>query len=382
MKKALCWMVAIILCLGIAPAVSAAQRGKLSLHTDAGSLTRGDVFTVTLQCNRNPGVEVMRLALSYDRQVLELREIRDMGLFPGFRSEQKDDGDILSYQEEKGKAFSLTGNVAKISFRVREDAPFGSSRISLSYSERTLDIRNTAGKAVPFDVQAWSFDLVCPHARVTRESLTPATLSADGIARVTCDDCGEVWEEPLRPEIASEDGKIRATVPSGIFSDSNPPSVAAEYYDSGDEFNAAKEEFGDRLLLAFRVRFFVSGEEVLPIGEVNIVWESPVKLPDTAALYSREEDFTDRMDAAVNGAAVSFVWRDSLLLLASAPSGEEPAPPEEEPTPSSEAPEVSTRSPEEEKRLRDAFTLAVAAGALLITGVGIVFLTRFVRKKY
>lgn len=374
---------ALALCLGLCLSVRAAGRGKLSLRCDAEGLARGDAFTVILQCNRNPGVKEMRLTLAYDRQALEVLEIEDLGLFPGGKVDRKENEDVLSFKEqERGKNFDLTGNVARIRFRVKDDAPYGTSRVSVSFSERMMDIRDASGTVVPFDVQEWGYTLICPHARVERETITPATLSAQGVARVVCADCGESWEEVLMPEIRSEDGKLRAVVAPGIFAEGTDPVVSVEYIFGGADSDAARTLFGTRLIRAFRIRFAVSGGNVLPLGEVMVTLESEVELPEYVSLYSYDDGFTERQSAEIRGNEVTFPWRDVLFLLVSTPPEEEPRETDDdEPAPEAE-PVTTTLSPEEEKSRRDGITLAVSGAVLLVTGAGIYFLLRKARKRF
>ncbi|MBP5289185.1 MAG: hypothetical protein J6Z79_04855 [Clostridia bacterium] len=372
---------ALLLCLGIQGAFHAAGRGKFTLTADAGKLARGSEFTVTLQCNRNPGVKDMRLTLAYDRQTLEVLEIQDLELFPGGRVEQKEDGDVLSFRAEAHKtSFDQTGNVAKIKFRVKGDAPFGSSRVSVSYSERLLDIRDAKGSVIPFDVREWQFELICPHANVSREILQPATLSTEGSARVTCTDCGESWEEVLRPEITSADGKVRAVLSPGVFAEGTDPGISVEYIFGGADSDTARELFGTRLIRAFRIHFFTTGGDVLPMGDIAVILESEVELPEYVSLYAWEGGGTARLEPERNGNVLRFPWQDALFLLVNTPPEEEPEQNEDEEPVSGEAAVTSTLSPEEEKRRRDGITLGVSGAVLIVTGIGIALLLR--RKKY
>ena len=229
---------------------------------------------------------------------------------------------------------------------------------------------------MPFDAQDLAFTLACPHANVTREIVSPATLSAEGVEQVTCADCGAVWEENFRAEIESADGRTRALLSPGAFSDGSDPAVTTEYIFGGADSDAARELFGTRLIRAFRIRFTAAGAAALPKEDVTVVLESEVEVPAFFALFVYRDGGLDRVVPEREGNVLTFPWQDALFLLVDTPPEEDEPLPDDGPEPSSETVTVSTRTPEEEKRRRDGIILAASGAALVVCGAGIVFLLR------
>lgn len=378
MKRFFCLLLALTALLICAPAANAAVRGKLTLTGEVEDLERGDEFTLLLECNRNPGVQEMRLTLSYDKRVLEALEVKDLSLFPNSKVDWGEEDTVLTWQESQKKDFDKTGYVARIRFRVREDAPYGTTQVSLTYNERLLDIHSSSGKSVGFDVQALKLTLVCPHLNVTRTDLTPATLSAPGVAEATCADCGEVWEENSYPQVVSPDGKTLATLTPGAFAEGSDPQVATEYFYGGEDSDLARELFGARLIRAFRIRFTAFGTAAQPKGDVTVRLESEVELPEYFSLYVYDDERMERLEFDQRDNTLTFPYRDALFLLVNTPPDEEPEPGEPEPSAEETVP-TSTLTEEEQQRRQDGIILGISAVVLVLCGVGIVLVLRHKR---
>ena len=121
MKRLTALLTALLILLMPATCVRAAVRGKFSFSGVPGNVKRGDAFTLTLRCGKNPGVQEMRLTLSFDRQVLKITDAEETGLFPGGKVEWDAENAVFTFRAAgKNKTFDGTGDIAKVSFSVRE----------------------------------------------------------------------------------------------------------------------------------------------------------------------------------------------------------------------------------------------------------------------
>ena len=375
MKKAAWILLAAALLWCGALSVHGAGQGKFSLLAEKQSLSRGSEFSVTIRCERNPGVREIALSLSYDTRALTVKEILLTDLFPGGVTAGEAGAERILFSSPS-EDFTATGDAATVTFSVRDDAPYGSAAVTVRY-DRTTDIRNSAGNAVPFEVQDFSYQLLCPHASVSREVTTPATLSANGVVRVVCDDCGDSWEESVSPELVSEDGMVRAVLPPRIFSEGSDPTLSVEYVYGEKEYDLALSLFGTRLVRAFHIRFATPWGEVMPAGNITVSLQCETSLPEHVSLYAFEDEMTDRVTMEREGDTVTFPWRSALFILAETPVEEEA--PEEAAEES--VPDATVNAPDDENNRRDGLILALSAAALAGTGVGIYFLLRH-KKKY
>ena len=382
MKRLLPLLLAMLLLQPLLPA-RAAARGKLSFAGVPGEVKRGGSFTLTLQCGRNPGVQEMRLTLSFDKRVLAVENVEDLGLFPGGKIEKTEEKAVLSFRAPgKNSTFDKTGNVAKITLSVREDAPYGPFRVGLTWNDRILDIHDANGKIVPFDVQDAGFRLLCPHENTARTVIAEASVAAQGVVQVTCADCGETWQEVFSYTVAGDDGATAAALSPGAFPDGSEPAVHTEYIFGGEESDLAREMFGSRLVRAFRIRFTVGGAAALPKEDVDVTLTVDTELPDFVALYAYLGGSLERIGVERAGNTLSFPYRAALFLLVNTPPEEEPPVSSEDPLPASSAVPVTTLSPEEEKRRRDGVVLGVSAAVLVVSGAGVVLLLRRTGRRY
>lgn len=116
---------------------------------EGASVKPGDTFTVAVRTENNPGIISYRLALDYDNTVLELIEATEQD-FEGttFGPIEKDPFVIL-WVDAVHPDNATNGVVANLTFRVRDDASLGDTKLSLSYDQ--ADVFNAAWEDVFFE---------------------------------------------------------------------------------------------------------------------------------------------------------------------------------------------------------------------------------------
>ncbi len=116
---------------------------------DGATAKVGETFTVAVRTENNPGIIALRLFLDYDASVLELVETTEQD-FAGitFGPIEKDPFVIL-WLDAIHPDNATNGVIATLTFRVRDDAPLGTTKLSLSYDPD--DIFNAALENITFD---------------------------------------------------------------------------------------------------------------------------------------------------------------------------------------------------------------------------------------
>ena len=352
-----------------------AGKGKISLSGDVASLARGSEFEATLEMSRNPGITSLRVAVGYDDRVLEVLEVESLGLLPGYR-ENRQEGKVILHWKRDGAGNNITGRgkLARIRFRVLKDAIYGDSAVTLTVSQSLYDAQDSQGKSVPFDTSSLAFHLACPHKDPVLTVIREATFEEEGLASQTCPDCGETWERPLLPTLASQDGKTVATLNVGEYRNEEEKGLRTEYLHGGEYAEAAKAIFGDEIIRVFRVHFTRSSSAFSPAGECKILLETDFDLPEEMTLYLLSGDLTRQVDFSRRGNKLEFLWQDGVFVLVSREENEEEEVPQRADD-EEEVPATTLSSREREKR-RDILMISAGVGAFLICGAGIIFLAR------
>ncbi len=363
-------------------AFAAFEEGKISLNSEASSPAHGHSFTVTLELNRNPGVFALRTMLNYDEKVLELVSVRDEGLLPSFSQEKNTNGKtVLHWKAPSGSGdLTASGVLASLVFRVRDDAPYGESRITVDFSQRLFDATNKGGAALAFDIKAFEFNLVCSHLTTETETVTAPTFSAAGAGTVKCKACGETWESVLMPQIFSEDKKTSAAVQPGEFTDGGEKSLRTEFLFGGELFENAKKQFGDGVIRAFQLHFTREGMTYTPAGETKITLETEFEQPKNFGFYAISREGAHRLDGEWENGKLSFVYQSAaeyyvLVEREETPAISIPEDNSEEEEPILEVPEV-TRSPQEIEREREIRWIVLGILGVLLCAAGAIFVLR------
>jgi len=231
-------------------------KGKVTLSGEVESLSRGDPFEVLLELNRNPGVTSLLVTLHFDPKVLEFQNAEDLALLPGFALTPPDEnGDlVLRWKAAEGEGdLASAGNLCKLLFRVKADAPLGETLLEPRINSRFFDARNSLGEAVIFDVETLAVKLPCYHVKKELTILSQPGYEKAGTGTVLCRDCGETWEEEVLPTITSADGTTFATLQPGEYLDADEKGLRTDYLYGGSPVEEAKALFGDALIRAFRV---------------------------------------------------------------------------------------------------------------------------------
>ena len=378
MKRFLAVFFTLLFALGLAFCASAAsEEGKISLTSSLKSPIRGQTFTVKVKLTRNPGIFSLRAALLYDESILELVSVEDKELLPSFSQSEAENGKPrLHWAAPKGGSdLKESGVLAVLTFRIRSDAPYGDSRVSLEISDRLFDAQNKKGQTVSFDVVPFEFSLTCSHLTTVTETVTAPKFSEAGEGVVRCLDCGEEKPCTLLPEIVSEDGSAKATVQAGEFTDDGEKSIRSEYLFGGDTFEEAKTLFGDGVIRAFRVHLTREGLSYSPTGETKITLKTEFEQPKNFGLYQVTTGGVKKIDASWKDGVLSFLYGEGYFVLVE--REEAPAvttlPEKEEEAPTSP---TTTRSEEEVKKEKELRSILLGVAAFVLCGVGAIFVLR------
>ena len=123
----------------------------------------GDTVDVMVSVNNNPGIISMLLELSYDNDYLTLTGVEDCGILGTTVH-----GNNITYMpyvlcwanDTAHENITANGNIVKLSFKVKDDAPEGVYNINLSYDNEEEHILNFDFETVDFDVLNGSIEVI------------------------------------------------------------------------------------------------------------------------------------------------------------------------------------------------------------------------------
>ena len=378
MKKLLAVFLCASMLFGFGIRVSGANKGKLSLKGDTEELKRGSAFAVTLELNRNPGVTSLRVEAEFDEKVLTLVKVENRKLLSGYNGEVTEDSIVMRWKKENnGRDMVTTGNLAVLYFRVREDAVYGDSKITLKLNEKLYDAQNAAGKAVPFETENLEFQLPCPHEICHKEILQPVQFEQAGIIKETCVNCGEETETEELPQLLSEDGKTTAVLQAGEYRNKDEKSVKTEYLFGGPGFEEAKTMMGENLIRVFTVNFTKNGRSYTPRGETALILTLDVELPKDFVLYRMIQGGAEQVEYELEDGKLLFLYREGTYALVNRTVADWEREEAEKPVTTTTLSAVEEENDEERQRRQDLKWLLAGAGVFLLCGIGIaVLLTR------
>lgn len=134
--KSMKWIsvcLAAVLLLATVPAMCLSAAGQPAFVVDEVSGNPGDTVTVKVSTRDNPGIVGLRVKVSYDAAVLELKKA-DAGAFSGTTFGPLDKTPFtFSWVDAIHPNNTTNGAVAVLTFTIKNGAPAGKSAITLSY---------------------------------------------------------------------------------------------------------------------------------------------------------------------------------------------------------------------------------------------------------
>ena len=380
MKKRIILFLALVLFFSLFSfPVGAEEKGKVSLTSEMKNPVRTMTFDTDLELNRNPGLVSLRITVRFDPKVLSLQSVRDAGLLPGYTvKENSQEGEVILQWKNSDETRDLvaSGNLARFSFTVREDAPYGKSRVTAEISHRLFDAQNSRFESLSFDTVPLEVDLVCPHLNCTQEILEKASFDTAGKGKVICTDCGQEWENEVLPSLTSADGKLTGYVQPGQYKEEDQKSVRVDYLYGGAQARLCQTLFGDTLVRAFRITFTKNDSVFLPEGRSLVRLETDFELPQDFVLYAVKETTAEKIDCSQNGAFLDFDPAGGVFAIVSREVQLPTVLPPIHTLSTTTSPPSSTLSPGEAAKKKEMLYLGLGFAALVLCGSGAIVLMR------
>lgn len=190
MKKILALCLTVMLVLAMVPVIGVAAEDAVTVAVGSASAKRGEEVTVAVSITSNPGTASASVSIAYDADVLEVVE----GVSTNFA------GSPTNFSPTTENPFIVnwcpaivdvteTGDIAKVTFKVKDDAAFGESALALVAVQD--DFFNVAMNDVPFAVVDGAITVVCPHANTEKTVGGAPTCVDEGLTDgERCVDCG------------------------------------------------------------------------------------------------------------------------------------------------------------------------------------------------
>ncbi len=354
-----------LLCVGAA----GASKGKMSLSGSMSSIRHGDTVMLTVELNRNPGIKNLRCTVGYDPKVLSFVKAEGTKTLPNFSYEEKEDGVLLRWKADKNP--KATGEVAHVTLRVREDAIFGDSAVTLTVDQKMYDAQNEEGEAVAFDTADLKFVLFCPHKETVDTVEQEATFESEGILKKTCTTCQNVTLQSLFPSVKSCDGRVSAEFSVGEFSKDDKVEIFVKDLYGSEEEKTARELLGKDMLFSFRIRFTKNGESYVPGKDCTVRLLSDFTLPKELVLYALMEGGAIQPKFNQTDNALQFAYDDVIFAFVSRPYVE-PVIPTTTTTVTTTPP--VTADPFQQERQKDLLLIVAGFVTLVLCGTGIILL--------
>ena len=198
-KKIISFILMLCLCFAVSLTVFAAEP---SIEVSNVTAEREDEITVKVSLSGNPGITSMKLAVSYDEDVLEYKSASIDSKFSGIS------GATALATESNGTVTlnwivlsigandcTVNGTFAEIKFIVKNTAEKGDSKITVTYDAD--DVYNAAEENVTFSIKngVVSVNVPCKHTNTSIINAKDATCSEKGYTGDTyCNDCETVIE--------------------------------------------------------------------------------------------------------------------------------------------------------------------------------------------
>lgn len=210
MKKILALCLTVMLVLAMVPVIGVAAEDVLTLS--AGNITgakRGDTIEVAVSIANNPGISSAIFYIEYDENALEIvpytytdeegEEVEEsainlgLGGFETTFSPTTENPFIVNFVNGI-KNTSKNGDVAKIIFKVKDDAAFGTYELKVTSDAEvvfSVDKATSSMNSVDYTTVNGSIEVVCPHANTEKTVGGAPTCVDEGLTDgERCVDCG------------------------------------------------------------------------------------------------------------------------------------------------------------------------------------------------
>lgn len=213
MKKILSLLICVLLLCSLAVPVAAAGGARMSLSSSAGTLHRGDSFTVSVYLTNDQAVGRGGIVLSYDASVFEfVGGSCNVGGATLAEVSAGRNGGVFALEEDR----VVSGTIFTINMRVKSSAAFGTYTISGTASmEISCSVSGTS-VTVACDHSYGSYSAadgsshqrtcsICKNVETTAHNWNggtvtqAATCKDSGTMRYTCTDCGQTNTESIPP---------------------------------------------------------------------------------------------------------------------------------------------------------------------------------------
>ena len=151
-KRILALILSFMMIVSITVTVGASETGTVTVTTGSGN--PGDVVTVDINLESNPGIINMLFTVTYDESQLTLVGVEDTGLFPGWTPSANAyaSGYTLEWSNFTASSnYTVTGTIAQLSFRINEDAVTAEEVIDIEYANKDA-VMNFDGDTSTLDI--------------------------------------------------------------------------------------------------------------------------------------------------------------------------------------------------------------------------------------
>ena len=228
MKKLLAILLAVVLCVSVCAVTvfaSTPTEVELSVSADKASVTRGETVTVVVDMSKNTaGITSMMINVAYDANVLQVDANGPMKkiTYENFYTKDADWGfdinnvgvnnttgnplkfawaytcaaDYADYYQD----YVGTAKLVAITFKVKDNAAFGNTAVSVSFDEKGLPSGLGAIKrAISTDAVVKNITIACVnHEGADPVVVEPAKCDKPGSQTISCKHCGYLMAtEPI-----------------------------------------------------------------------------------------------------------------------------------------------------------------------------------------
>lgn len=227
MKKIISLILAVAMVLACGVVSFATENQPTATVSNAGEFNRGEEFTVTVSLSNNPGISYLNLPLNYDPEILERVSVKGSGLEGSWQYGNK--------PTFMGEDSYFNGVVLTITFRVKDDAPFGNTIISVSglaannYNEDIVEFLDVPG-SVTVVCTDHDFQSIVDDKYLDTEH--PATCEVQPTYFKSCSKCGAKSDETFvdtNGEFAPHDFTVEKATAEYLKDEPNCNSKAVYY---------------------------------------------------------------------------------------------------------------------------------------------------------
>ena len=175
-------LVLMLLCGMLAVPVSAAGNGSLSMTSASGG--RGEIVTLSVKLNSNPGLVTMTIRVSYDTNVLELTNVSNPNLLVGAQLNPTYGSPYTISWVDGATTVNNTkiGTIATFTFKIKDNAAMGDSKVTLTF----LDSYDSDGNENSFSTTSGKVTVVCKN-----HDYSSWTKADDTNHQKECSICGD-----------------------------------------------------------------------------------------------------------------------------------------------------------------------------------------------